>query len=340
MRLAIPIRAAAFELVSALTLVPPSAKLAVVVRFVILRLVWVVATVWLVASVSFFLIRLAPGDPFLNEVRNLSPEVRAARMREYHLDRPLLEQYWIWLSGAAQGDFGPSMKYRGKSVAEIIGQSLPTSLALGAVALLVALALGVPTGIVAAMRRNRALDYGLMSLAVIGISLPSFVIATLLIVVAVFWLKWLPLAGWDTYWSVPLPALALGLPFAARISRLARVGMLEVLGEDFIRTAHAKGLRERQIVIQHAFRAAMLPVVSFIGPAAALILTGSLVIERIFFIPGLGKIFVQAAVNRDYYVVLGAVVVFSTILTLFNFLVDCTYALLDPRVQLGGARRS
>jgi oligopeptide transport system permease protein len=291
-------------------------------------------TVWVVASLSFFLVRCAPGDPFLNEVRNLSPEVRAARMREYHLDRPLLEQYARWLGNVCQGDLGPSMKYRGKSVASIIGQALPTSLALGSIALMLAVILGLAAGIFAALHQNRMIDYVLMSIAVLGISLPSFVIATLLIIVFVFGLALFPLAGWDDYRHVPLPALALSLPFAARISRLTRAGMLEVLSEDFIRTAAAKGLRQRHIVVKHALRGGILPVVSFLGPAAALILTGSLVIEKIFFIPGLGKIFVQAAINRDYYVVLGAVVVFSGILCLFNFLVDVSYTFLDPRVRL------
>lgn len=305
-------------------------------RFVAYRLVWVVVTVWLVATLSFFLVRGAPGDPFLNEVRNLSPEVRAARMREYQLDRPLVEQYGHWLWNVCRGDFGPSMKYRGKTVTGIIAQTLPTSIALGSLALFFALVLGLSTGIAAALRQNRLLDYTLMSLAVLGISLPNFVIATLLILVMVFRFEAFPLAGWDQYRHVVLPAVALALPFAARISRLARAGMLEVLSEDFIRTAAAKGLRERHIVIQHALRGGLLPVVSFLGPATALILTGSLVIEKIFSISGLGKIFVQAAVNRDYYVVLGAVVVFSSILCVFNFLVDLSYALLDPRVRIDG----
>ncbi len=303
-------------------------------RVIAYRLIWVVVTVWLVASISFFLVHAAPGDPFLNEVKSLSEEVRRNRMREYHLDQPLSVQYGLWLKNLVRGDLGPSMKYRGKTVADIITQSLPTSLALGSIALALALVIGLSTGIVAALRQNTAVDYGLMSLAILGMSLPNFVIATLLVVVFVFWLAWLPLAGWNSYQDVILPAIALSLPFAARISRLARVGMLEVLNEDYIRTAYAKGLTESQVVIKHALRGAILPVISFLGPAGALIITGSLVIEQIFFLPGLGKIFVKAAINRDYHVVLGTVVVFSTILCVFNFLVDISYALLDPRVRL------
>lgn len=230
------------------------------------------------------------------------------------------------------------MKYRGKTVNGIIGQTFPVSIALGSMAMVFAIILGLTTGVLAALRQNTLWDYGLMVFAVFGISLPNFVIATLLIVIFVFNLALAPLAGWETYQHVFLPALALSLPFAARISRLARVGMLEVLGEDFIRTAHAKGLRERQVVVRHALKGAILPVVSFLGPAFALILTGSLVIEKIFSIPGLGRQFIQAAVNRDYYVVLGTVVVFSTLLCVFNFLVDLSYVFLDPRIKLEEAR--
>lgn len=304
-------------------------------RFVIYRLIWVVITVWAVATISFFVIRAAPGDPFMNEMRALRPEVREAKKREYHLDRPLVAQYGIWLwNMVSKADLGPSMKYRGKTVKGIIAQTLPVSIALGSLAMVFAVLIGLSTGVVAALRQNTAWDYGLMGLAVLGISLPNFVISALLQMIFVFKLKLFPMGGWVGYEHVFLPALALSLPFAARISRLARVGMLEVLTEDFIRTAHAKGLRERHIVIKHALKGAILPVMSFIGPAFALILTGSLVIERIFYIPGLGKIFIQAAINRDYYVVLGTVVVFSALLCFFNFLVDISYAFLDPRVKL------
>lgn len=303
-------------------------------KFILFRLAWVVVTVWTVATITFFLVRAAPGDPFMNEVRNLKPEVRAARMREYNLDLPEWQQYGLWLKGIVQGDFGPSMKSRDKTVSQIILQTLPVSISLGVIAMLFAVVIGMTTGIISALRQNTGWDYGLMAFAVLGISMPNFIIATILIILGVFLLGWFPLSGWDTPHHVILPALALSLPFAARISRLSRVGMLEVLGEDFIRTAQAKGLRERQIVIQHALRGAILPVVSYLGPAFALILTGSLVIEKIFDIPGLGKIFVLAAINRDYYVVLGTVVVFSSLLCFFNFLVDLSYAFLDPRVKI------
>lgn len=302
-------------------------------RFVFGRLMSVILTIWFVATLSFFLIRLAPGNPFANELRGATPEVTEAKKREYHLDLPLREQYWIWLKGVVTGDLGPSMKYRGKTVNEIIRQTFPTSIALGSVAMVFAVVLGMTTGVIAALKKNTPIDYGLMAVAVFGISLPSFILATLGIVVLVFWARLFPLAGWETYSNVLLPGLALSLPFAAKISRLTRVGMIEILGDDFIRTAHAKGLSERQIVIKHALRGAMLPVVSYLGPAFALILTGSLVIEKIFFIPGLGTIFVQAATNRDYNVVLGTVVVFSSLLCFFNFVVDLSYTFLDPRVK-------
>jgi oligopeptide transport system permease protein len=307
------------------------------IRFVTYRLLWVVITVWAVATLSFFIVRAAPGDPFLNEMRALAPAVREAKKREYNLDRPLVTQYRLWLWNiVSKGDFGPSMKYRGKTVRGLIAQSLPVSLALGSLAIVLALVLGLTTGVIAALRQNTVWDYGLMAIAVLGISLPNFVIAALLQILFVFKLELFPMGGWESLRHVFLPALALSLPFAARISRLARVGMLEVLGEDFIRTAHAKGLRERHVVIKHALKGAILPVMSFIGPAFALILTGSLVIERVFSIAGLGKIFIQAAINRDYYVVLGTVVVFSALVCVFNFLVDISYAFLDPRVKLEG----
>lgn len=303
-------------------------------RFVLYRLAWVLVTVWVVATLSFFLVRAAPGDPFMNEMKNLSPAVREARKREYRLDQPVVVQYFYWLAGAVQGDFGRAMKYNSKTVNSIIAQTFPVSVALGSLALVFALVVGLTTGILAALRHHSSTDFSLMSVAVLGISLPSFTSATLLVVLFVFVLHLLPLAGWEQYPDVILPAIALGFPFAAEISRLVRVGMLEIMSEDFIRTAQAKGLRERHIVLKHALRGALLPVVSFLGPAAAAILTGSLVIERIFFIPGMGKVFIQAALNRDYNVLLGVIVVFSTLLCLFNFLVDVSYTFLDPRVKL------
>ncbi|QDU61027.1 Oligopeptide transport system permease protein OppB [Planctomycetes bacterium Pan216] len=306
------------------------------VRFVFGRLFGVILTVFAVTTLSFFLVRAAPGNPFMNEVRNLPEAAMKARMREYHLNETIWVQYAYYLGDLLRGDFGKSTKYRDRSVTEIISQTFPVSIALGSVAMVIAVVLGLTTGVVAALRQNTLLDYGMMTIALLGISLPSFVIASLLIALFVFQLNWAPLAGWGTLAQIVLPALALALPFAARISRLSRVGMLEVLSEDFIRTAHAKGLRESEIVVKHALKGAILPVVSYLGPAFAAILTGSLVIEQIFFIPGLGKPFVQAAINRDYNLVLGTVIVFSTLLCVFNFLVDMCYTLLDPRVSLKG----
>ncbi|MFO0946548.1 MAG: ABC transporter permease [Planctomycetota bacterium] len=307
------------------------------IRFLIYRMLWVAVTVWVVATISFFLVRAAPGDPFMNEMRSLSPTTKKAKEKEFNLDQPLFWQYAFWMGNAVRGDFGPSMKYQGKSVADIIAQSFPVSLALGSIAMVISIVFGMASGVLAALRQNSAWDYGLTSIAILGISIPNFILAILFIVLFVFVFNFFPLSGFETYSQVVLPAFALGLPFAARISRLTRVGMLEVLSEDFIRTAHAKGLMERHVVVKHALRGAILPVVSFLGPAFALILTGSLVIEKIFFIPGLGKIFVQAAVNRDYNVVLGTVVVFSVLVCIFNFLVDLSYAFLDPRVKLEDA---
>lgn len=304
------------------------------IEFIGRRLAWMVLTLFIICAGSFFLVRAAPGDPFGQEMKALNPAVKAQLEREYRLDKPKVTQFALWLRDIViYGDFGRSMKYRDKSVNEIIGQSLPRSIALGSLALFFAVYLGLITGLIAGARQNTAWDYGAMSFAVLGISLPSFVLAVLLIWVFSFTLNVLPPAGWGSLKQVLLPSLALSLPYAAYISRLTRVGLIEVLSNDFIRTAEAKGLAEHVIIIKHALRGAILPVVSFLGPAAASIAVGSLVVEKIFFIPGLGQFFVKAALNRDYYLVMGTVIVYSTMLCGFNLVVDIAYVLLDPRVN-------
>ncbi len=301
--------------------------------FVGKRLLWMAVTLWLVFTVSFFLMRAVPGGPYSNE-RNLPPEIEAKFKEKYGLDDPLPVQYAHHLLRTLKGDLGPSFKLADYSVNRVLAEGLPKSAALGALALVFALALGLAAGIVSAVRRGGLLDHALMVLATIGIALPNFVIAAILILLFVITWPLLPAAGWGGPKTLILPAFCLGAPFAAYIARLTRTGMLEVLSQDFIRTARAKGLSERRVLLAHALRGGLLPVVSFLGPAVAGILTGSLVIEKIFFIPGIGTHFVQSALDRDYTLAMGCVLLYTALVYLMNLLVDIAYTVLDPRVEL------
>lgn len=324
------------------------------IRFLLRRLAWFALTTWLVVSLSFFLMRSVRGGPFSAE-RTLHPVVEASLRARYHLDWPLWRQYLQYvgplnldergprflggdgsrpLAGVLTGDLGPSFRYRDFSVNQIIAQSLPISLALGAVALCVALGLGLTAGVLSALGRGTRLDLFLRLAATLGIALPNFVIAMLLILALVFGLGLFPLAGWGTLRHLVLPGTALGLPFAAYVARLTRTGMLEVLSQDWIRTAHAKGLPPRTVLLRHALRGALLPVVSYLGPATAGILTGSLVIERIFAIPGTGSHFVNSALNRDYTLAMGVTILYTVLVYGLNMLVDLAYTFLDPRIRL------
>lgn len=302
------------------------------IAFLVKRLLWMLLTLWIVFTLSFFLMRAVPGGPFDSE-RNLPPEIEANIRRQYHFDDPLWKQYSTHLLRTASGDLGDCFR-RDKSVNRYIQEGLPVSAALGTLALSFAMVLGTAAGIVAAIRRGTAADLVLRSMATIGIALPNFVIAGIAIIVFVFKLGWLPAAGWGTLSQLVLPSVCLGAPYAAYVARIMRTSMLDVVSEDYIRTARAKGLSEAQVVLRHALPGALLPVVSFLGPATAGILTGSLVIERIFFIPGLGSHFVQAALDRDYTLSMGLVLLFTLILYTMNMLVDLSYAVLDPRVEL------
>jgi oligopeptide transport system permease protein len=285
-----------------------------------------------IVTVSFFVMRIAPGGPFDLE-RTLPEAVRANVEARYHLDEPLARQYVRYLGDVLRGDLGPSFRYPDRTVTELIGLGIPVSLTLGVCALLFALLLGGAAGILAALRHNRLVDYLTMSLALGGVSIPNFVLGPLLILVFALWLGWLPVAGWGSWRHLVLPAVTLGVLYTAYIARLSRAGMLEVLFQDFVRTARAKGVRESVVVLRHALPSAVLPVVSYLGPAAAGALTGSVVVETIFGIPGIGRYFVQSALNRDYTMVLGTVIVFSALLVVFNLIVDLLYAWLDPRVS-------
>jgi ABC-type dipeptide/oligopeptide/nickel transport system permease component len=304
-----------------------------VIWFIIRRTLGLIFTLWIVFTLSFLLMRAVPGGPYSNE-RNLPPEIEENFKERYQLNLPIYEQYWNRLREAVTGDLGPSQRLLDFSVNQIIAQGLPVSASLGILALSFAVALGLSAGFVSALYRGSAADIGLMSLATIGIALPSFVISGLSIMLFVFVIPIFPAAGWGTLRQLILPAICLGSVYAAEIARISRTGMLDALSQDFVRTARAKGLSELAVALRHALPTAMLPVVSFLGPAVAGILTGSVVIERIFAIPGLGWHFVQSALQRDYTVSMGLVLLYTLLLYMMNFLVDLSYSILDPRVEL------
>lgn len=296
------------------------------------RLLGALPTLFVLLTLAFFMIRLAPGGPFDTE-RRLPPEIEANLNQKYHLDESLVKQYGRYLWNIARGDFGPSFKYQEVTVNKLIADGFPVSLRLGMLAMLVALLLGIGLGTVAALRQNRAADYGVMSLAMLGISIPNFVLAPLLILGLAVYLQWLPAGGLSSWRHYLLPVLSLAMPQLAYIARLTRGSMIEVLRSNFIRTARAKGLPTHLVILRHALPAALVPVVSFLGPATAGIITGSVVIETVFGIPGLGRYFVQGALNRDYTLVMGVVLFYGVLIIAFNFLVDLLYAWLDPRVK-------
>ena len=325
------------------------------IPFLLRRAGWFVVTVLCVITVSFFLMRAVPGGPFDGE-RALAPAIEENLAARYHLDWPVWKQFANYLGpfnldgergarfaggdgsdpfgGLLVGDFGPSFKYRDFTVDDIIAQSLPISVALGTVALGWALLLGLSAGLLSAVWRGTPADLGLRLVATTGIAIPNFVVAVFLIVVFVFELELFPVAGWGSLRHLALPGLALGGPFAAYVARLTRTGMLEALSEDWVRTAHAKGLPPRLVLLRHALGGGLLPVVSFLGPATAGILTGSLVIERIFAIPGTGSHFVNSALNRDYTLAMGVTILYTVLVYGLNTLVDLAYTLLDPRIDL------
>ncbi len=302
------------------------------------RLLGLIPTLLVLITIAFFLIRMAPGGPFDSE-KILPPEIRANLDVKYHLDEPLIKQYFRYLGQIITLDFGPSFQYKDWTVNELIARGFPVSLTIGGLAMLLAFFLGTLIGIVAAMRQNTAVDYSIMGVAMLGISIPNFVVAPLLILLVAVYAGWLPAGGWD--WSVQrmvLPVITLALPAIAYIARLTRGSMIEVLHSNYIRTARAKGLPEYLVILRHALKPALLPVISFMGPAAAALITGSVVIERIYSIPGLGSYFVQGALNRDYTLVMGVVIFYGVIIILLNFIVDILYAWMNPRIRYDEAQ--
>lgn len=303
-------------------------------RYALLRLLGAIPTLLLVIVLAFLLMRAAPGGPFDAE-RVLPPEIAANIERAYHLDEPLPKQLARYLAGLARGDLGPSYRYRDYTVSELIATAFPLSLKLGALAMLLAVAVGVSTGVIAALARNSLLDRSVMAFAMTGISVPVFVIAPVLVLLFAVKLNWLP-AGWSGSGGgarMLLPVVALALPQIAYIARLTRASMIDVLGSDFIRTARAQGLGRYAVVRYHALKPAMLPVLSYLGPAIAAVLTGSVVIEEVFGIPGLGQFFVRGALNRDYTLVLGIVIFYAMLIVFLNLVVDILYGFIDPRVR-------
>jgi len=308
-------------------------------RFALNRLLQAIPVLLIVISATFLLVHSAPGGPFSAD-KAVPPEVIKALEAQYNLDQPLWQQYVSYLGDVLKGDFGPSFKYSGRTVNELIAAGLPATAELALYAMLVALVIGISAGVIAAMRPNSMQDYVPMSAAMLGICMPSFLLGPLLVLVFGIHLEWLPVSGWgDIPGDKIMPSITLGTGYAAYIARLSRGGMLEVLSQDYIRTARAKGLSERLIIFKHALRGGLIPVVAFLGPAFAGLLGGSFVVETIFQIPGLGRFYVQAAFNRDYTMILGMTIFFATLIILFNLLSDMLAIWLNPKLrqqQAGG----
>lgn len=304
------------------------------IRMIAARLMLAIPTLLIIITLAFFMIKIAPGGPFDGE-RALTQAVQANLNKQYKLDQPLLAQYGHYVGGVLRGDFGQSFQYRDQSVTGLIRQGLPASLVVGGAALSLAIVLGLALGIWAAQRMGSALDRLVMASAAVGLALPSFVIAPLLALLFGVALRWLPVAGWGKSSQLVLPVIALSIPYIASIARLTRAGMVETASAPFVRTARAKNVLQRRILLRHILPRAIMPVVSYLGPAAAGILTGSVVIETIFQIPGIGRYFVQGALNRDFTLVMGVVIVYAALVIVFNLIVDLALQWLDPRTRPG-----
>jgi oligopeptide transport system permease protein len=305
-------------------------------RYALGRLLGIVPTLLVIVTAAFFVMRLAPGGPF-DEEQAIPPEIEANLQAAYGLDQPVVVQYGRYLQGLARGDLGPSFKYKDYRVSELIARGLPVTLTIGSLALVLTLALGVPLGMAAALRHDTALDHAVMTVALAGIAIPGFVLAPVLALLFGVRLGWLPVAGWEPASAryLILPVITLALPFVAYVARLTRGSLLEVLQAPYLRAARAKGLARGALLRRHALKPMLLPVVSFLGPAAAALLTGSLVVEQVFGLPGVGRYFVQGAVNRDYTLVMGMVIFYAALILLLNLAVDLVYGWLDPRIRHG-----
>lgn len=301
-------------------------------NYVMRRALGAIPTLFIIIAISFFMIRMAPGGPFDGE-RRVIPEIEAALEKAYHLDEPLLMQFARYLGNLAIGDFGPSFSYRDHTVASLIATGFPTSFQLGGMAVILALILGVTSGTIAGLRQNTWIDYLVSGFSLIGNAVPNFVVAPVLTLVFGLLLGLLPVGGWGKPSNYILPVVALTLPLLAVVARLTRASIIEVLRSNYVRTARAKGLPERITITRHAIRAALVPVVSFIGPAIANTITGSIIIEQIFSIPGIGRYFIQSALNRDYTLVMGVTVFYGALIIVCNLLADIIYGILDPKIR-------
>ncbi|HHR6144388.1 TPA: oligopeptide ABC transporter permease OppB [Providencia alcalifaciens] len=303
-------------------------------KFILRRLLEAIPTLFILITISFFMMRLAPGSPFTGE-RKLPPEVMANIEAKYHLNDPMYKQYFNYLIQLSQGDFGPSFKYKDYSVNELVAKAFPVSAKLGATAFVVAVLFGITAGVIAALNQNTKWDFTVMGFAMTGVVIPSFVVAPLLVLIFAIHLKWLPGGGWDggNVTHMILPMVALSLAYIASISRITRGSMIEIMHSNFIRTARAKGLPLRTIIFRHALKPALLPVVSYMGPAFVGIITGSMVIETIFGLPGIGQLFVNGALNRDYSLVLSLTILVGVLTIAFNAIVDVLYAVIDPKIR-------
>ena len=300
--------------------------------FITRRLIIIIPMALLVVTLTWGLIRIAPGNFYSGE-KKLPAAVEATIRKKYGLDKPWYEQYGMMMSNIVRGDFGDSLKYQGQSVNEIIRRHLPYSATIGILAYLLALSLGLTAGTVAALKQNSAFDYGSMSLAMLGLSVPNFVLGPILVLIFSFWLYLVPSARWGGVTALVLPVVTLAAIYTAYIARLTRAGMLEVMRSDYIRTARAKGLDEKTVLLRHAIRGGLIPVISFTGPALAALLAGTVVVEKVFAIPGLGNIFIQSVLNRDEPLTLGIVAFLSILIMVFNLVVDVAYGFLDPRIR-------
>lgn len=302
-------------------------------KFILMRLAQAIPVLFAVITATFFLIRQAPGGPF-DADKPVIPAVKRALEAKYNLDLPIWQQYTQYLSDLFKGSMGPSFKYPGWAVEDLIISGLPATAELALYALLVAIFIGVLAGVSAALKPNTARDYVPMSVAMLGICMPSFLLGPLLILIFGFWLEWLPISGWgDLPGDKILPSITLGAGYAAYVARLTRGGMLEIMSQDYIRTARAKGLPERVVIVKHALRGGLIPVISFLGPAFAGLLAGSFVVETIFQIPGLGRFYVQAAFNRDYTMILGTTIFISTLIIVFNLVSDLLAVWMNPKLR-------
>ena len=300
--------------------------------YIFKRLLTVFITLWFIITLTFFLMRMAPGNPFDGE-RPLPEAIKANMLKMYHMDEPLMNQYFYYLGNLLKGDLGPSYKMLDFSVNDIIISSFPVTLELTLLSILLALVIGVSAGIYAAMKQNTGVDYSIMSISMLGIVLPSYAIAPILTLIFSLWLHWFPVAGWYGGIYKILPVISLALPRISYIARLARGTMLDVLNSNYIRTAYAKGLNNNQVSFKHALKPTLLPIISYLGPTIAILMAGSVVVETIFDIPGLGRYFVTASIDRDYTLVMGIVIFYSFFVLFLSFLVDTLYAFIDPRVS-------